>query len=168
LRIYNLSKKTRDELAQNLSDCFGWKRTKLSDLKAAENEDPSFTILFDTSENLFLLKVAQSGNSTLRYVPLLRDEQVLPLLPVVIVDSGAVKFVCNGANVMRPGIVKIGGQFRKSDLVVIHEEKYGKAISVGRALESSQIVENMQRGTAIENLHYVGDRYWEALKQIVH
>lgn len=99
-------------------------------------------------------------------MPLLKDEQVLPLLPVVRVDSGAVKFVCNGATIMRPGITTILGAFDRSALVVIREEKYDKAIAVGRALVEKNEMEGMSKGQAIENLHYVGDKYWEALKEL--
>ena len=38
------------------------------------------------------------------YLPFLSETILLEKFPRVVVDIGAVKFVCNGANVMRPGI----------------------------------------------------------------
>jgi PUA domain protein len=164
LRVFNLSKKIRDEVASELSSAYGWKPQKLKDLRAAESEAPDFKILFDPERKLYL--VENELKSGRRYVPLLKDEQVLPLLPKVKVDSGAVKFVCNGADIMRPGITSLD-HFAKSSLVVVSEERYGKAISVASAKAGSEEIKSMTKGPALENLHYVGDRYWEALKTIV-
>ncbi|MCA9820305.1 MAG: RNA-binding protein, partial [Nitrosarchaeum sp.] len=38
------------------------------------------------------------------YIPFLSETELLKKFPYVMVDMGAVKFMCNGANVMRPGI----------------------------------------------------------------
>ena len=38
------------------------------------------------------------------YVPFLSETQTLEKFPYVMVDMGAVKFMCKGANVMRPGM----------------------------------------------------------------
>ncbi len=133
-------------------------------MKIAEADDPRIKIIFQLDRDFFVSKVADEGN---RYFPLLRDAQILPLLPVIKVDSGAVKFVCNGANIMRPGITEVEGEFSPSELVVVKDQKYGKAISVGRAKLSKKDIETAVKGLAIENLHYVGDKYWEALKQLI-
>ncbi|MCL5067346.1 MAG: RNA-binding protein [Thaumarchaeota archaeon] len=100
------------------------------------------------------------------YFPLLKDELILPKLPSVTVDSGAVKFICNGANVMRPGITKIDGEFNTNDLLVVKEEKYGKMIAVGTAIITSNEMRSTAKGPVITNLHYVGDKFWEMLKGI--
>ena len=39
-------------------------------------------------------------------LPFLGDVPILEKFPYVIVDMGAIKFVCKGANIMRPGITK--------------------------------------------------------------
>ena len=50
-----------------------------------------------------------------QYLPFLNQTQVLEKFPNVMVDMGAVKFMCNGANVMRPGIKKYT-KFSKDDV----------------------------------------------------
>jgi PUA domain protein len=84
----------------------------------------------------------------------------IELLPKVIVDMGAVKFVVNGADVMRPGIVGVGS-FNKDDFVVIVDENNDKPLAIGQALFSSEEMMNMKSGKVIKILHHVGDQLWE-------
>jgi PUA domain protein len=81
------------------------------------------------------------------------------------VDMGAVKFMCNGANVMRPGIRSFG-EFEKGQIVCIIEESQKKSLAVGRSLVSSKEMAEMSKGIVVENLHYISDKYWEAKKTI--
>ena len=81
------------------------------------------------------------------------------------VDMGAVKFMCNGANVMRPGIKKYT-KFSKDDVVCIVEESKHKFLAVGKALTDSLELENISKGEVVKNLHYVSDKYWEISKTI--
>jgi PUA domain protein len=39
---------------------------------------------------------------------------------------GAVKFVCNGAKIMRPGITKFD-TFKKDDIVIVKDQAMGRA-----------------------------------------
>jgi PUA domain protein len=87
-------------------------------------------------------------------------------LPRVVVDSGAVKHVVNGADVMAPGIVRVEGDFVKGDLVVVVDEKHGKPLSVGVALVDRSELASMSRGKVVENLHYIGDKLWNKLKEM--
>ncbi len=87
-------------------------------------------------------------------------------LPTVIVDKGAIKFVCNGADIMRPGIVKVEGEFGKESIISIKEELHGKFIAVGASILPSVEILASERGAMIRNLHFVGDRLWEAMKSI--
>jgi PUA domain protein len=163
LRIYNLSKKASEDFMKTItslvrsSEIDGFPKVK--DLKIAELDDPTLAIIFDDQLKLY---VGRRNNES--YFPLLKDEQILPALANTMVDMGAVKFVCNGANVMRPGIVSFSGDFKKGDLLLIKEVSHSKAIAVGRALEDKTPAETMKKGPTIQNLHYVGDKLWEALK----
>ncbi|HEV8406217.1 MAG TPA: PUA domain-containing protein [Nitrososphaera sp.] len=99
-------------------------------------------------------------------VPFLgNNPEVLQRFPSVTVDMGAVKFVCNGAKVMRPGITNFGS-FKKSDIVMIKDQTHDKVIAVGVALENSEQAKLMAKGYVIENLHYISDKMWEAYKEI--
>jgi len=100
-----------------------------------------------------------------------KDKIILPTLnnnmiedlPSVIVDMGAIPYVCKGADVMSPGIVKIEGEFEKEELIIVRDVNHGKALSIGKALVSSENMVNMPKGKAIKNLHYVGDKIWAAI-----
>jgi PUA domain protein len=75
---------------------------------------------------------------------------------VVTVDAGAVQFVSDGADVMRPGIVEADEVIDSGDLVAIVEETHGKALAVGRALEQGADLVG-DSGKVIESVHHVGD-----------
>ncbi|WP_053947216.1 RNA-binding protein [Halolamina sediminis] len=79
---------------------------------------------------------------------------------IVTVDAGAVSFVSNGADVMRPGITEADETIEEGDLVVIVEESHGKALAVGRALVDGEEMAG-ESGKVIESLHHVGDDVYE-------
>jgi PUA domain protein len=99
------------------------------------------------------------------YIPFLSETQTLEKFPYVIVDMGAVKFMCKGANVMRPGIKKYS-EFQKDSIVCIVEESHHKFLAVGKTLVSSDEMSNMEKGEVIKNLHYISDKFWEIGKTI--
>lgn len=83
--------------------------------------------------------------------------------PSIIVDMGAIPYVCNGADVMAPGIVNVKGEFREDELLVIRDVQHGKALAIGRALMSSERMSHVKKGRAVKNLHHVGDELWNAI-----
>jgi PUA-domain protein len=83
-----------------------------------------------------------------------------PTEHVVTVDAGAVGFVSNGADIMRPGIVEADDDISEGDLVVINEESHGKFLAIGRALvEGPEMVG--EEGRVVESIHHVGDELYE-------
>lgn len=99
------------------------------------------------------------------YLPFLSETGLLDKFPKATVDAGAIKFVCNGANVMRPGIKKFS-EFKKDDIICVVEEAHNKFLAVGKALVSSEEMSSITKGEVVKNLHYVSDKYWEAAKLI--
>ncbi len=99
-----------------------------------------------------------------RLIPILVNTTTLSQMPKVIVDMGAVPHVVGGADVMTPGVRRVEGEFAVDGLVVVIDEKYGKHLAVGRALLESKALATAKKGKAVENLHYVGDPIWEAVK----
>ncbi|MGC8583350.1 MAG: DUF1947 domain-containing protein [Thermoproteus sp.] len=87
-------------------------------------------------------------------------QKALSLYPLVLVDAGAVKHILNGADVMRPGIRSIEGDFGKGDPVLVSDEKR-RAIAIGIALYPRGELEAMDRGKVIYNAHYLGDKVWK-------
>jgi PUA-domain protein len=79
----------------------------------------------------------------------------------VVVDMGAIRFVCNGADVMAPGITEMD-EFEAGDVVVVRDVTHGKGLAIGVANKSSREIEESKTGKVIKNLHYVGDKLWEA------
>ena len=92
--------------------------------------------------------------------PTLSFEELFPVIPKVIVDMGAVPYVCKGANVMAPGVVTIEDEFGENDLLLVVDERHGKPLAIGVALFSSQALKTVNRGKIVKNLHYVGDKLW--------
>lgn len=98
-------------------------------------------------------------------IPFLSEIGVLEKFPHVMVDMGAVKFMCKGANVMRPGI-KSYSNFEKDGIVCIIEESKHKFLAVGKALVSSEELEKMEKGEVVKNMHYISDKFWEIGKTL--
>ncbi|QFU81472.1 RNA-binding protein [Natronorubrum aibiense] len=79
---------------------------------------------------------------------------------LVTVDTGAISFVSDGADVMRPGITAATDDISPGDLVVIAEETHGKVLAVGRArVEGSEMAGD--EGKVVDSLHHVGDDLYE-------
>ncbi|MEM2118108.1 MAG: DUF1947 domain-containing protein [Candidatus Bathyarchaeia archaeon] len=97
--------------------------------------------------------------------PVLVFNEFLASAPKVVVDMGAVPHVCNGANVMAPGIVRFEGNFGKGDFVVVMDEKHGKPIAIGEALQDSGEIKKVKQGVVVRNLHFVSDKIWVLIKK---
>jgi len=129
---------------------------KIKNLKVHEISDESQII---TGQGIKILKMNDE------YLPFLSETAILEKFPYVMVDMGAVKFMCNGANVMRPGI-KNYSDFEKDSIVCIIEESQHKFLAVGKAMVSSNELESMEKGEVIKNMHYISDKFWETGKTI--
>ena len=112
-----------------------------------------------TGQGIKILKIDDD------YLPFLSETETLEKFPNVTVDMGAVKFMCKGANLMRPGIKKFT-EFEKDKLVCIIEESQHKFLAVGKAMVSSSELEEMEKGEVIKNMHYISDNFWETGKTI--
>ena len=82
------------------------------------------------------------------YLPFLSETETLEKFPNVTVDMGAVKFMCKGANLMRPGIKKFT-EFEKNKLVCIVEESQHKFLAVGKAMVSSSRIRRNGKRTRL-------------------
>jgi PUA domain protein len=100
------------------------------------------------------------------YLPYLGSQGTLALFPQAFVDEGAIKFLLNGADVMRPGIRKFDDWGPTGRMVIVREEKKGRAIAVGPSMVSSSEAQGMSKGGCIKNAHHVGDKYWNLHKSL--
>ncbi len=158
LKTFVLSKSETNELLDKLRSA--WPHDAIPKVKSIK--------VYEVEEGRRLLVADDTVGVQMRdsIVPFLgSNPEVLQRFPFVTVDMGAVKFVCNGAKVMRPGITNFGS-FKKGDIVMIKDQIHGKALAVGVALENSEAAKAMTKGYVIENLHYISDKMWEAYKEI--
>ena len=94
------------------------------------------------------------------FFPYLGSQATLALFPQAFVDEGAIKFLLNGADVMRPGMRKFDDWGPAGRMVVVREEKKGRAIAVGPSAVASEEARGMTKGGCIRNVHHLGDKYW--------
>jgi PUA domain protein len=83
-----------------------------------------------------------------------------PFLKTIAVDRGAIRFVTNGADVMRPGITAFDDGIRKDEMVCVVDAEHRKPLAVGLSQGASDELRAMQKGCAVKNLHWVGDKLW--------
>lgn len=95
-----------------------------------------------------------------KLVPTLRYLQHQESLRKIYVNIGAVKFIVNGADIMRPGITEIDAGIKKNDFVAIADEQNRKTLAVGIALFDGEEMKQQTSGKAVKNIHYVGDEIW--------
>jgi PUA domain protein len=131
---------------------------RIRTFKVYEIEEGKFLLQAD---NFFAIQTRESV-----ILPFLGKQELLDRFPSVYVDMGAIKFVCNGAKVMRPGITSLG-TFKKDGIVIVKDQTYKKGLAVGVALVDSEFAASMSTGYVIDNLHYISDKFWEAYKLIV-
>ncbi|MBD3198288.1 MAG: DUF1947 domain-containing protein [Candidatus Lokiarchaeota archaeon] len=85
-------------------------------------------------------------------------------LKTIVVDMGAVRFVTNGADIMKPGITHIDADIKKGDIVRISDEKNDRTLAVGKALYDADKMRSKSGGKVIKNLHTIQDSVWEFAK----
>jgi PUA domain protein len=146
-----LLKEASEKLKISLEKTFGTDvRIELAETDSAEiiliNGKP---LLFKAGDNIF---------------PTLVFKELLASAPKVVVDMGAIPHICNGADVMAPGIVRFEGSFNKGELVFVVDEKHGKPIALGEIAYSDAEVTKIKHGAVVKNIHFVGDKIWDSLK----
>jgi PUA domain protein len=126
----------------------------------AECAEPEEGVVFVDLDDLTFVKVED------RFVPFLGSPKVLEMFPSATVDEGAIRFLLNGADVMRPGIRKFDDWGSPGAIVVVKEERKGRAIAIGLSAVSGSEASSMTKGSCLKNLHHVGDRYWNLHKAV--
>jgi PUA domain protein len=78
----------------------------------------------------------------------------------VAVDAGAIPYVVNGADIMRPGIVSISDDVKANAPVQIVDERHGKPLAIGIALFDAPDMRASTTGKMVKKFHHVGDEIW--------
>jgi len=156
LKTNLISKSETTQLLKIVSEKWRIDIPKIKNLKVYEIDE---NIQLITGKEIKILKIGDE------HLPFLSETKTLEKFPYVQVDMGAVKFMCKGANVMRPGIKKFS-EFSEGDIVCIVEESQNKFLAVGKAQVNSSELEDMKNGEILKNLHYVSDKVWEISKTL--
>jgi PUA domain protein len=83
-----------------------------------------------------------------------------PTLKYITVDMGAVPYICNGADVMTPGIVDADPTIKVGDFVWMRDEKNMKPLAIGESLMSGDDLKKSEKGKGVRMIHWVGDDLW--------
>lgn len=156
MKSHNISKSDISEVMDKMTKQWRIELPKAKTLVVHELDDSTSLI---TGDSITAIRAGEI------YLPFLSETGLLEKFPKAVVDAGAIKFVCNGANVMRPGIKKFT-EFQKDDIICVVEEAHNKFLAVGKALISSDEMSTITKGEVVKNLHYISDKYWEAAKLI--
>lgn len=151
-----ISKSETNALLKKVESQWKMEFPKMKNLKVHQISSDAQII---TGEGIKILRIGED------YLPFLSETETLKKFPNVMVDTGAIKFMCKGANLMRPGIKKYT-EFEKDGLVCIIEESHHKFLAVGKAAVSSSELESMEKGEVLKNMHYISDNFWETGKTI--
>ncbi len=110
-----------------------------------------------------VLKLWKSKDGYIPVLTLLLSKQVD--LKKIAVDKGAIRYVANGADIMRPGITKIDQSIKKDEIVVVVDETHDRALAICKAIYNAQSMEEMKSGKALFNLHTIQDSVWKFEKE---
>ncbi len=151
-----ISKSETVDIMKQISETWNIELPKIKNLRFHHLSDNEIII---TGNGITAIKIDD------KILPHLSETELLKKFPFVVVDVGAIKFVCKGANVMRPGITKLSN-FENDEIVCVIEESNNKFLSIGITKMSSDEANSTKTGIVIENLHYISDKYWETKKEI--
>jgi len=158
MKARTLSKSDIKRINSELNELYG-----VEPLDKKDNVQLIESTQSDAEPHMNYLKV--NGEAAYFY----KDEKIIPTLKTLLknnflkkitVDMGAVKFLCGGADPMRPGITKIDEGIKSGDIISIIDINNKKSIVVARALFSTEDMKTQTSGKSAANIHYVGDKIW--------
>ncbi|MCL2475667.1 DUF1947 domain-containing protein [Candidatus Bathycorpusculum sp.] len=160
-RRYPIKNKDIKQILEEAQHTLGLNLEELFDVRASvEVVESDVALIYIFSGKPVIYKIND------RILPTLLFSEFITTAPKIVVDMGAVPYVCKGATVMAPGIVRVEGEFAAGSLVLVTDVKYGKALAVGESLMDANTVRQTKKGPAVKVLHYVGDKVWDYIKLI--
>ncbi|MEM2141836.1 MAG: PUA domain-containing protein [Candidatus Thorarchaeota archaeon] len=82
-------------------------------------------------------------------------------LPTVTVDMGAVRYVVNGADIMRPGVTALEDSINTGEVVAVIDQTHHKPLAIGVSLMNAAQIKEATSGKVVNSVHHVGDEIWE-------
>ncbi len=144
-----LRRKEAKKIVKNIEERFGIKLTTEMDLVKIDDRK---VILIDDEPILFEFEGEW-------YPTVLSIIKFKPKRGKVVVDKGAMPFVMNGADIMKPGIVWADKEIKKGDFVYVTVEEKDTPLAVGIALVDGEEMIG-KKGKAIKNIHHIKDKIW--------
>lgn len=149
---------------------------------SALEQMPQLASIIDTlmpkKGNVYLVKCKDHvslvvANNEILFIQV-RDGQIAPTLrlihkyPTLLahhqVDTGAIKYVLAGANVMCPGLTSPGGRLAEGlpagRIVAVMAENKQHALAVALTQLSTDDIRKTSKGVALEAVHYLNDGLW--------
>jgi len=159
-RRYPLKTKEAKQILQQAS------KTLKLDLEALFCEATVEIVESDVGEIYLIDAKPLLYNTQDKILPTLHFTEYTAQAPKIVVDMGAVPYVCKGATVMAPGIVRVEGEFGRGDLAVVIDLKHGKALAIGESLMDSETAKQTKKGPVLKTLHFVSDKIWDYTKTL--
>jgi PUA domain protein len=147
-----------DDLQSQLSAALGVE-LDADTFEKVELEDADLELVLVDGESAVMYIEGEDGEQE-AFLTVRGANEYPPQRGIVTVDAGAISFVSDGADVMRPGIVEADADIEAGDLVVIDEENHGKVLAVGRARTSGDEMVG-DEGKVVDSIHHVGDELYE-------
>jgi PUA-domain protein len=161
-RRYTLKSKESRQILTDVAEKLKVELGIIADPKASvETMEADFGALLLVNGKPLLFKMGAE------VYPTLLADSILAQLPKIVVDMGAIRYVCNGADIMAPGIVRYEDAFDKGDVVVVVDVTHGKPLALGEALYESNQAQATQQGPIVKSKHHVGDKIWNFAKTVL-
>lgn len=155
----------REKEAKKLLSEF-FKKAKIPPQQLPTLKPPIELAKMNNEEVFFINKKPIFAKSSNMFFPTLVSDELLSKMPKAVVNMGAVPHICSGADIMAPGIVYFNGAFDEEDIVVVFDEHHQKPIAITMAFYSVIEAEKLERGKILKNIHYIGDKLWNIIKQL--
>ena len=147
--IQKVSSSLQDTYPKKFADFISSNKIFKSDFEIKNRK----IILYHTNDNTPLL--FEEDNVILPTLYSIR--KFADLLPKITVDAGAVKFMINGADLFRPGMVEWDSFDKEQYVTIINLQK--AAMSIGKTLMGSN--ELPDKGKVTTTVHYLNDEIWK-------
>ncbi len=158
MKVHSLSKREIHDIADRIGR--SWPTNSILPIKSLQ------AYVIDENKRLLVgNNIVAIQLATDLVIPHLTQHEILNHFASVQVDMNAVKFVCNGANIMRPGITDFSA-FKESEIVLVKDQTHKKELAVCISIVDDENGRKMEKGVVLNNIHYIGDEYWEMKKNI--
>lgn len=107
-----------------------------------------------------ILDTSKEGDSEWAF-PTLRGAVMRPFTHRrIVVDMGAVPYMINGADIMRPGVVDVSPDVKGGMPALVVDETHNKPLAVVIPLYDAKDILALEKGKVAKNIHFVGDELW--------